>query len=218
MWATPVNEAVIDLVAPCATELVVDVGAGMGPTTVLAARRGADVVAVDPTPFMRHVLRVRRLAQRERQCIEIVDGAAESMPVDDAAAHAAWSVNAMHHFTDPDGAAAELHRVLRSGGRLVLVDEDFDDPRHELYEEMKDRHGGHDHDHGGSDHDSSDHDSSDHDGHEDGHDHGGSDHEMHMVDIEAMAETLRRAGFVCVDAALEDLGGQPVRRLTARKP
>jgi SAM-dependent methyltransferase len=42
----------------------------------------------------------------------------------------------MHHFTDPDAAVKELHRVLRPGGRLLLIDEDFDDPAHPAHEEI----------------------------------------------------------------------------------
>jgi SAM-dependent methyltransferase len=36
----------------------------------------------------------------------------------------------MHHWADMDAAVRELRRVLRPAGRIVLVDEDFADPRH----------------------------------------------------------------------------------------
>jgi len=120
-------------------ERVLDIGAGMGPGAVLAAQAGARVVAVDPTPFMRVVIGVRRLWQRSRNHIEILDGAAEHLPVTDASVDAAWAVNAMHHWSDLDTAIAELRRVLRRGGRLLLVDEDFDDPTHEDYERLRSR-------------------------------------------------------------------------------
>ena len=61
MWRSDVNEAVIELVQPQAGERVVDIGAGMGAGTVVAARTAAAVVAVEPTPFMRRTLRVRRV-------------------------------------------------------------------------------------------------------------------------------------------------------------
>jgi ubiquinone/menaquinone biosynthesis C-methylase UbiE len=134
MWRSPVNREVITQLDVRADERVLDVGAGMGAGVVLAAQKGARVVAVDPTPFMRLVLRVRRLGQRARKRIEILDGAAEHLPVADASVDAAWSVNAMHHWGDLDAGIAELRRVMRRGGRVLLVDEDFDDPAHESHE------------------------------------------------------------------------------------
>lgn len=47
-WQSDVNREVFAMAAPAAGEHAVDVGAGMGPATVLAARRGARVTAVDP--------------------------------------------------------------------------------------------------------------------------------------------------------------------------
>ena len=144
MWTSPVNREVITLLDIRADERVLDVGAGMGPGAVLAAQAGARVVAVDPTPFMRLVLGVRRLGQRSRKRIEILDGDAEHLPVTDASVDAAWAVNAMHHWADLDAGIAELRRVLRRGGRLILVDEDFDDPAHQDHERIRARRRKHD--------------------------------------------------------------------------
>ena len=145
MWRSPVSDAVVALINPSTGEHVVDLGAGMGPATVTAARRGAHVLAVDPTPYMRRILGARRLAQRTRRRITVVDGAAESIPATDGTTDALWSVNAMHHWTDRTLAAAEITRVLRAGGRAVLVDEDFDDPNHPWYEQFTGRHSQHSH-------------------------------------------------------------------------
>lgn len=139
MWMSPVNREVIRQLDIRADERVLDVGAGMGPGVVLAAKAGARVAAVDPMPFMRLVLRLRRLWQRSRNRMEILDGAAEHLPVTGASVDAAWAVNAMHHWTDLDAAIGEIRRVLRRGGRLMFVDEDFDDPAHEDYERLRSR-------------------------------------------------------------------------------
>ena len=130
MWRSDVSAAVVARIAPRPNERVVDVGAGMGPATVLAARSGASVFALDPTPFMRRVIGLRRLAQSARRHISVVDGAAESMPLADGSMDAAWTVNTIHHWTDLDRALREIHRVMHSGGRILLVDEDFDHPSH----------------------------------------------------------------------------------------
>jgi ubiquinone/menaquinone biosynthesis C-methylase UbiE len=139
MWRSPVSRDVIRTLAPQPGESVVDIGAGMGPATVLAAKAGAKVLAVDPTPYMRRILGVRRLGQRARGAIHVVDGTAESIPAADHSVDALWTVNTMHHWTDLDRAVHELARVLRPGGQLLLVDEDFDAPAHPAFTHMQSR-------------------------------------------------------------------------------
>lgn len=139
MWRSPVSSEVVRDVAPQPGERVLDVGAGMGPATMLAAKAGASVLAVDPTPYMRRILGMRRLGQRRRLAIRVADGSAEAIPADDHSVDALWTVNTMHHWTDLDAAARELARVLRPGGRLLLVDEDFDSSEHPAFVHMQNR-------------------------------------------------------------------------------
>jgi ubiquinone/menaquinone biosynthesis C-methylase UbiE len=145
MWRSPVSREVIRAISPRPGERVVDVGAGMGPATVLAAKAGASVLAVDPTPYMRRILAVRRLGQRHRSAIRVVDGSAELIPAGDHSIDAVWTVNTMHHWADLDAAILELARVLRPGGRLLLVDEDFDAPAHPAFAHMHERRAHRDH-------------------------------------------------------------------------
>ena len=147
MWRSEVNDAVVDRIAPAAGQRVLDIGAGMGPGALRAAATGARVVAVEPTPFMRYLLTARCLAGRHRRSVDVVDGAAELIPVESGVIDAIWSVNTMHHWLDPQRAATEIGRVLRPGGRVLLVDEDFDDPTHPEHERFAAEHhrGGDDH-------------------------------------------------------------------------
>jgi ubiquinone/menaquinone biosynthesis C-methylase UbiE len=202
MWRSEINAAVVEAVAPASGERVVDIGAGMGPGTMLAARAGADVVAVEPTPFMRSILAARRLCSRSRDRITVTDGAAESLPVAAGSVDAAWAVNTMHHWVDPERAVAEIARVLSPGGRVVLVDEDFADPAHPDYERFASK--------------MSDHGAADDDQHRD--DQHGDDQHAHgfsMVDAERMAELLSDAGLVEVDTTTRTLAGRPVIAVTA---
>ncbi len=146
LWRSEVNEAVVQRLDVRPGERVVDIGAGVGAGTVVAAGRGAHVLAVEPTPYMRRTLGLRRLAQAGRGRIEIVDGAAEATGVASSSVDAAWAVNSMHHWTTPEVAYGELARILRPGGRVLLVDEDFDDPSHPDHEAFAERHSG-DHHH-----------------------------------------------------------------------
>lgn len=139
MWSSSTNRSAINELTPCDGERALDIGAGMGAGTVLAARRGAAVIAVEPTPFLRRVLTLRRFWQRARKRIEIRDGSAEHLPVTDGSIDVAWALNVMHHFTDVDAAVRELHRALHAGGRLLMVDDNFDDPAHPEHDAVRRR-------------------------------------------------------------------------------
>lgn len=187
MWTSPISDAVVDLVAPRPGELVVDLGAGMGPATVRAAAAGAQVLAVDPTPGMQRVLALRRRIDRSRACISVHDGAAESMPIAAGSVDALWCVNAMHHWTDQHAALAEIARVVRGrGGRVVLVDEDFADPTHPshaAHQERARRHA----------------------------------HHFDDVDPVAVGAQLAEWGFSVTEAGLRQLAGRPVRIVQAQR-
>ncbi len=106
---------------------VVDVGAGTGKLTTLLAATGARVIAVEPLAEMRALI----------TDAEAVDGTAEELPLEDAAADVVTVAQALHWF-DLDRALPEMHRVLRPGGRLVLVwnMRDLDDPVQRGVEEL----------------------------------------------------------------------------------
>ena len=136
LWRSRVSSEVVRAIAPKTGERVVDLGAGMGSATVEAVRTGASVVAVDPAPSMRRILRLRRWWPG-RTTVTVLDGAAESIPVADGSVDALWTVNTIHHWTDRAKASRELARVIRPGGRVLLVDEDLGDPGHPWHERAK---------------------------------------------------------------------------------
>jgi ubiquinone/menaquinone biosynthesis C-methylase UbiE len=123
------NRAVVDEIGVQPGATLLDIGAGVGPATVEAAKRVVPdgvVIAVEPSRFMRSMLRARRQWQRTRRAIDIRSGSAEALPVADSSIDAAWAVNAVHHFDDVQRAMEELARVLKPGGRALLVEEDFE--------------------------------------------------------------------------------------------
>ena len=93
---------------------VLDLAAGTGKLTRQLVARGADVVAVEPSPGMRALL------ARAVPGARVEDGTAEALPVADGAVDLVTVGQAFHWFaTRP--ALAEIARALRVGGWLALL-------------------------------------------------------------------------------------------------
>jgi SAM-dependent methyltransferase len=100
-------------------EYVADVGCGTGNASLLAARRRATVVGVDPSPRLLDVARsAARVAALD---VEFRIGTAASLPIADEALDAVVSVFGVIFAPDPRAAAAEMARALRPGGQIVLT-------------------------------------------------------------------------------------------------
>ena len=109
-WPAGVT-TVVDL-APEAN--VIDLGAGTGKLTRLLAAAFGHVVAVEPAEAM------RRLLLTECPGVEALAGTAEKVHLPDASVEAVFVGQAFQHF-DEERAIAEVARVLRPGGALVLL-------------------------------------------------------------------------------------------------
>lgn len=97
---------------------VVDVAAGPGTLSLLAARGGAKVTAVDFAPRMIAALRER--AAEARLDIESLVGDGMALPLKDGTSDAAFSMFGLMFFPDRPRGFRELHRVLVPGGRAVV--------------------------------------------------------------------------------------------------
>jgi SAM-dependent methyltransferase len=108
---------------------VVDVGAGTGKFARQLVARGLRVTGVEPIAEMRKVF--ERVVDAE-----VVEGTAESIPLDDGTADAVTAAQAFHWF-DPDRALPELKRVLRPRGGVALIwnIRDQSHPLHQAYAE-----------------------------------------------------------------------------------
>lgn len=100
---------------------VADLGSGEGYLTVEAARWARRVIAVDHSPEV--LARAQKLAAR-RKLRNIVwkRGKLDRLPIPDASVDLALLSQALHHADDPAAALAEAARILRPGGRVLVLD------------------------------------------------------------------------------------------------
>ncbi len=101
-----------------------DVGAGTGFVTEALLAAGLEVCAVDESPEMLERLRAK-LAGRGR--LTVLPGGAGRLPLPSASVDFVFANMLLHHAGDPAAAIAEMARVLKPGGRVVLTDLDRHD-------------------------------------------------------------------------------------------
>jgi SAM-dependent methyltransferase len=111
------------LLAPTASDRVIDVGSGLGgPSRYLAHAYGCTVSGVDLTEEF--VAVATELARRTGLAGRVAfhHGSALALPFPDASFDLAWTQNVAMNIADRARFYAELRRVLKPGGRLALQD------------------------------------------------------------------------------------------------
>jgi len=103
-------EALLALTRIVAGEQALDVGCGTGVFTRVLQDGGADVIGIDVSPAM--------LAQARG--LPVARASAQALPFAATTFDLIWSATMLEFVADPVGAVAEMARVLRPGGRLVV--------------------------------------------------------------------------------------------------
>ena len=112
LWRMAVQRAI----DPKPGERILDVAAGTGTSSAALARSGATVVAVDFSPGMIEEGRKRNPK------IEFVEADAEKLPFGDDEFDAVTISFGLRNVADPKAALAEMYRVLKPGGRLLVCE------------------------------------------------------------------------------------------------
>ena len=99
--------------------VVADLGCGTGSLTAALSPHVARVIGVDQSAAMLKAARSRTAGQPN---VELRKGSLETLPVDDAACDAALLVLALAYVPEPPLVLAEMARILKPGGRAVVVD------------------------------------------------------------------------------------------------
>jgi SAM-dependent methyltransferase len=98
---------------------VLEYGCGDGANTLILARRGAEVKALDISPELIEVARRRLAVNGSYPRVEFTVGSAHDVPLPDESVDVVFGIAILHHL-DLRLSAAEVKRVLRPGGRAIF--------------------------------------------------------------------------------------------------
>ena len=117
--------------------VIADLGAGEGTFSQLLARRAKKVIAIDNAEKM--VEYGSALARKHGvKNLEYRLGDIENIPIKNDTVDLAFFSQALHHATHPERAVAEAFRIVKPGGRIVILDllrHNYNDAR-ELYADV----------------------------------------------------------------------------------
>jgi SAM-dependent methyltransferase len=98
---------------------VLDVGCGNGYVLSKYASEGADVTGIDLTPTAVNICRKRFALLGLRGEFKVAD--AQQLPFERDTFDCVCSMGVLHHVPDTEKAVAEIWRVLKPGGRLIIM-------------------------------------------------------------------------------------------------
>ena len=111
----------IELTAVTSTDTVLDVACGPGLVACEFAKTAKHVSGIDLTDKMIGEAR-KRQAEMDLSNLDWQVGSATQLPFSDGEFSVVISRYTFHHFTDPDSVLAEMIRVCRPGGRVLVAD------------------------------------------------------------------------------------------------
>lgn len=116
----PSLSKLLALARPISSDVCLDVGTGTGHTAAHLARFAGRVYGLDPAEGM---LRAARESYREVENLEFVPGSGDATGFPENSFDLVTARHTLHHHSSVPATLSEIRRVLKPGGRFVLVDE-----------------------------------------------------------------------------------------------
>jgi SAM-dependent methyltransferase len=115
---------------------VADVGTGTGDLLPVLAANFRRVLAIDPAETMLGCAR-QRSEEHGAANVSFRLGELADLPIESASCDLALAILVLHHVKSPEAALSELHRVVRPGGCVLIVEQELHENQ-AFYETMKD--------------------------------------------------------------------------------
>jgi len=128
------NQFILSRMGDLRGKRLLDIGAGLGESSVYFALRGAQVTMTDISPGM--VQTGRELARKFGVKMEGVVSGAEALDVPDESYDFVYVANTIHHVQDRAALFQEIHRVLKPGGYFFSYDPIAYNPAINAYRRM----------------------------------------------------------------------------------
>lgn len=119
----PTNRLAVDELDLPMDAVIVDLGCGTGSALRHASSQVSDglLIGIDPVSRMIEIARERTVDHPGSDRIVYRQGTAESIPIEDDFSDFVFAFDSIDHWADKSKGFAEIHRILRPDGKLVLV-------------------------------------------------------------------------------------------------
>ncbi len=130
----PENRFILRQLGDVSGKSLLDLGCGAGENSVYFALRGADCVASDYSPGMVEVALQLAAANGVKIQGRVINAMAIDYP--DNSFDIVYAANLLHHIPDPLVTIAEIHRILKPGGKMCFWDPLRHNPVINVYRKM----------------------------------------------------------------------------------
>ena len=108
-------------VIPAAEGRVLEIGIGSGLNLPFYSHKVEHLIGLDPSPKLLSMVR-RNSRRNSSSSVELIEGSAEAIPLGNNSVDTVVTTWTLCSIPNADRAVREMHRVLRSAGRLLFVE------------------------------------------------------------------------------------------------
>ncbi len=122
---TRMGEAILEIVAPCEGERVLDVGCGRAVDALALAKQGGKAIGLEPSAKMLDGAK-SYLDENGDSEVALVRGIGEALPFKKHSLDKIMCKGALDHFADPLKTMAEMSQALKPGGKAIIAIANFE--------------------------------------------------------------------------------------------